>query len=76
MPVMSGLDLQQRLRELGSKLPIIFITAHEKHRIRQKALNAGAVDFLLKPLEKNVLLDAIQRALSNDTSLGKLVVTK
>jgi FixJ family two-component response regulator len=65
MPGMSGLELQKYLVDSGSDMPVIFITAHEDTRTRRKALEAGAIDFLKKPFEDQILLDAVQRALSN-----------
>ena len=59
MPGMSGMELQAQLASAGCSLPIIFITAHEDLDARQKAMAAGAVAFLLKPFEDQVLLDAI-----------------
>ena len=57
MPKMSGLDLQKRLGESGFKIPIIFMTAHEDARSRDQAMNAGAIAFLRKPFDEQVLLD-------------------
>ncbi len=68
MPKMSGLELQKRLVDSGSDMPIIFITAHEDIQARQKALEAGAVDFFLKPFEDQALLDTIQWAPSSHSS--------
>jgi FixJ family two-component response regulator len=65
MPGMSGLELQKYLVDSGSDMPVIFITAHEDTRTRRKALEAGAIGFLKKPFEDQILLDAVQRALSN-----------
>ena len=59
MPRMGGLDLQRRLNESGSKIPIIFITAHEDSELRDQAMNAGAIAFLRKPFEEQLLLEAI-----------------
>lgn len=51
MPSMSGIELQDRLSNLGFEIPIIFITAYPDDTVRQRALQAGAVAFLLKPFE-------------------------
>ena len=59
MPKMSGLDLQKRVIESGSKVPIIFITAHEDPGLREQAMKAGAIAFLRKPFEEQLLLEAI-----------------
>lgn len=66
MPGMSGLDLQRRLQELGSKLPIIFVTAHGDVPMAVNALKAGAADFIQKPFRDQDLLDKIQDALKAD----------
>jgi FixJ family two-component response regulator len=51
MPNMSGIELQERLSNLGFEIPIIFMTAYPDDAVRQRALQAGAVAFLLKPFE-------------------------
>jgi FixJ family two-component response regulator len=51
MPNMSGIELQGRLTELGFEIPIIFITAYPDEAVRQRAMDAGAVAFLLKPFD-------------------------
>jgi FixJ family two-component response regulator len=66
LPQMSGLDFQQRLAELGVRVPIIFITAHGDIPMSVKALKSGAVEFLTKPFRDQDLLDAIQQALQRD----------
>src|SRR5262245_1325426 len=63
MEGMNGLELQQRLNEMGSKIPIIFITAHYNEQLRTEALKAGAVEFLSKPFREEALLDSINLAL-------------
>jgi len=63
MPGMSGLDLQARLNGEGIKIPTIFITAHGDVRMRMQALRAGAVEFLTKPFDEEVLLDSVRAAL-------------
>jgi len=63
MPGMSGLDLQARLKADGYKTPIIFITAHGDARVRIQAMREGAVEFLMKPFDDQVLLDRVRTAL-------------
>jgi FixJ family two-component response regulator len=66
LPGMSGLELQQRLEAAGHRLPIIFLTGHATVPVSVRALKNGALDFLQKPVEEQVLLDAIHRALERD----------
>jgi RNA polymerase sigma factor (sigma-70 family) len=68
MPGLNGLDLQARLIESGSTLPIVFLTAHGDIPMSVRAIKAGAEDFLSKPVSKKTLLDAIQRALAQNAS--------
>ena len=63
MPGMSGLDLQARLKADGHKTPIIFITAHGDARVRIQAMREGAVEFLMKPFDDQVLLSRLHAAL-------------
>ena len=66
LPQMSGLDFQRRLTEIGSQIPIIFITAHGDIPMSVRALKSGAVEFLTKPFRDQDLLDAIHQALHRD----------
>jgi len=63
MPGMSGLDLQSKLNENHYRIPIIFITARGDEKMRMQALRAGAVEFLTKPFDDEVLLDHLRAAL-------------
>ena len=63
MPGMSGIELQSRLIELGSELPIIFVTAHGDVPTAVTAVKAGAVDFIQKPFQDQKLLDMVQHAI-------------
>jgi FixJ family two-component response regulator len=63
MPKMSGLQLQARLNEEGSNVPIIFITAHGDARARIQAMRQGAVEFFAKPFDHQLLLRRIRTAL-------------
>jgi RNA polymerase sigma factor (sigma-70 family) len=64
MPGLSGLDLQSRLIERGSILPIIFVTGYADTPATVRAIKAGAEDFLTKPASSEQLIDAIERAMA------------
>jgi RNA polymerase sigma factor (sigma-70 family) len=64
MPGLSGLDLQSRLIERGSILPIIFVTGYADTPATVRAIKAGAEDFLAKPVSSGQLIDAIERAMA------------
>jgi FixJ family two-component response regulator len=64
MPGLNGLDLQRELQAANASLPIIFITGHGDIPTTVRAMKAGAVDFLPKPLKDTVLLKAIEQALA------------
>lgn len=66
MPKMDGLQLQKRLRDMGSQLPVIFITGHGGVPESVEAMKMGAVDFLEKPFKQSVLIDRIEAALETD----------
>ncbi len=63
MPGMNGLQLQSQLAAAGYKVPIIFITAYDKEESRQQALQAGAIAFLSKPFNDELLLETIRATL-------------
>ena len=65
MPGMNGLELQRQLAATDRKIPVIFITAHGDEEVRSRALNGGAVDYLLKPFSEEALLNAIDAALKS-----------
>jgi FixJ family two-component response regulator len=65
MPGMSGLELQARLNAEHCRIPTIFITAHGDTKMRMQALRAGAVEFLAKPFDDEILLDSVRAALEN-----------
>jgi FixJ family two-component response regulator len=65
MPGMSGLELQAQLNAERCRIPIIFITAHGDAKMRMQALRAGAVEFLSKPFDEEVLLESVRAALEN-----------
>ena len=63
MPGMSGLELQAQLNAEHCRIPTIFITAHGDTKMRMQALRAGAVEFLSKPFDDEVLLESVRAAL-------------
>jgi FixJ family two-component response regulator len=66
LPGPSGLDLQEALASRGVTLPIVFLTGHANVTSAVRAMKAGAVDFLSKPVERETLFEAIGRALVRD----------
>ncbi len=64
MPGMSGLELQEALRAQQARLPVIIITGHGDIAMAVRAMKAGAADFIEKPFNDQVLLDAVHRALA------------
>ena len=66
MPGLGGLELQEKLNELGSTLPIIFITGHGDVPMAVEAMQKGAVDFIQKPFRDQELLDQISEAVKTD----------
>jgi len=64
MPRMSGLELQAKLREEECNVPVIFITAHGDARMRIQAMRQGAVEFLAKPFDHQLLLKRVRSALN------------
>jgi len=63
MPGMSGLDLQARLNAERCLIPTIFITAHGDQEMRLQAMRAGAVEFLSKPFDDEILVESVRAAL-------------
>src|SRR5215470_17127446 len=68
LPGLSGLDFQTELAKVQINIPIIFITGHGDIPMSVKAMKAGAVEFLTKPIREQDLLDAVQIALDRDRS--------
>ena len=65
MPGMDGLDLQKLLSDSGISLPVVFMTAYEDPYVRSRAMEAGALAFLLKPFSDTSLMDIIWLALKH-----------
>jgi len=71
MPGLSGFDLQTELKERRIRLPIIMMTAYAEVPMAVRALRGGAVDFIEKPLDGQVLLDRVQQAIATDVALRR-----
>ena len=69
MPGMGGLSVQEALRARGLALPIIFVSGHADVPIVVRAFRAGAVDFIEKPYNEQLLLDSVQQALNQWSEL-------
>jgi FixJ family two-component response regulator len=66
LPGVNGLDFQESLQRSGVSIPIVFITAHGDVPMTSRAMKAGAVEFLMKPFQKEDLLAAIHQGLERD----------
>jgi len=69
LPGMSGLQLQQKLKQENIQLPVIIITGHGDVPMAVRAMQAGAINFFEKPFRDQEVLDCIQDALQQDTEL-------
>jgi two-component system response regulator FixJ len=74
MPEMDGIEVQQALNERGVAMPVIVLTGHGDISIAVKAMKAGAVDFIEKPFDTDVLLDALNRAFDRLASAASVEV--
>jgi FixJ family two-component response regulator len=66
LPGLSGLELQKQMTEAGVETPIVFLTGHGDIPASVKAMKAGAIEFLTKPVDEQDLLNAIQEAIDRD----------
>jgi len=66
MPGMNGLDVQEQLGKSGKSVPVIFITAHDEVGVREKAMASGAVAFLRKPFNDELLIKTLREALKRN----------
>jgi RNA polymerase sigma factor (sigma-70 family) len=71
LPGIGGVEFQERLRKAGTKIPIIFMTAHGDIPMVRKVMKAGAVEFLTKPFQQEELLHAIEQAVAADRTRRK-----
>ena len=69
MPGMNGFELQELLVKSGNKIPLIFITAHDEVGAREKALGAGALAFLRKPFDDELLVRTLNEALKDTAKI-------
>lgn len=76
MPEMSGLELQQQLKRMGSMLPVIFITGHADVPMAVQAMKEGAFEFIQKPFRHRQLLDRINHAVKLDSENRSTVVRR
>jgi RNA polymerase sigma factor (sigma-70 family) len=72
MAEMSGLVLQQKLNELGVRIPVIVLTGHGDVSMAVQVMKAGAIDFIQKPYPEQALLDSINAALAMDAKARRL----
>ena len=68
MPGLTGLEMQEALAAAGRQVSIVFVTGHVDVRASVKAMRAGAVDLLTKPVDQDELLAAVERAVTKDTA--------
>jgi RNA polymerase sigma factor (sigma-70 family) len=66
LPGMNGIEFQEDLKRSGTFIPIIFVTAHGDVPMTSRAMKAGAIEFLMKPFQKEELLAAIHNGLERD----------
>jgi FixJ family two-component response regulator len=66
MPELSGLEIQERLIEMGDDLPLVFLSGQGDVPTAASAMRRGAVDFVVKPADESELMDAVTRALTRD----------
>ncbi|UYI48686.1 response regulator [Vibrio natriegens] len=69
MPGMGGLHIQEEMRRRGIKLPVIFVSGHADVPIVVRAFKSGAVDFIEKPYNDQLLLDSVQDSLQSEPSV-------
>jgi FixJ family two-component response regulator len=70
MPGMSGLELQRELADQAIDLPVIILTGHGNVQLAVHAMKAGAIDFVEKPFDNELLLDRIQKAVAANLRAG------
>ena len=71
MPSMDGFELHALLKASGRDIPTVFISAYDDERYKERAKSIGAVAFLSKPCDENLLRDAIDKAIASKNTTGK-----
>jgi len=71
MPGLTGIDLLRRVKELGIEVPVIVITGHGDVPLAVEAMRFGAIDFLEKPFDDEILLQSVQAALRQQAGVAK-----
>jgi FixJ family two-component response regulator len=71
MPRTSGLELQQKLKDAGVEMPVIFLSAHADVALSVRAMKDGALDVLTKPFQEETLMDTVRRAIALDEARHK-----
>jgi FixJ family two-component response regulator len=66
LPGISGVEFQERMAQEGVRLPVVFMTAHGDMAMVKKVLKGGAIEFLIKPFQKEELLNAIEQAFAQN----------
>lgn len=75
MPGMTGLELQEAISERSETLPIIFLSAHGDIPMAMRAVHAGASDFLVKPVDPEVLIEAVRKACAQSAEAAAAAVS-
>jgi FixJ family two-component response regulator len=68
MPGVTGIELQQQLKEAGIELPVVFLSAHADVPLTVRAMRGGALDVVTKPFREHTLLDAVHEAFALDAT--------
>jgi FixJ family two-component response regulator len=69
MPNVNGFEVQARLKELKSQVPVVVITGHDTDESRERVQKAGVAGYLLKPVDERVLLDTIAAAVAGSSGV-------
>lgn len=73
MPGLNGLEVQARLNKSGCYFPVIFITAHDEAGVREQAMTAGALAFVLKPFDDELLIKILRAAFKSGAARERVI---